>query len=779
MPVLIIALCFTTAVAISSLAYFQSKATVLDQTHLRFDVLVRDRAERIKLWSETLLGAVADHGRDPSIIDAIDDLSNAFTRLGEDPMAELQDAYITNNPFPANERDKLTKVDIRSPYHYQHARFHDFFRSIKDVGQYYDVFLFNAEGDLVYSVYKEADFATNFNTGSLKDSGLGQVYQKALSADVGTVITQDFAPYAPSAGNAAAFVATPVASEAGEIIGVFAIQLPIGIMTEIASNELGLGETGEIRVVTRDGDARSGSRFDNGVEILNPLMSVSEIDQLLSGDAFDIDQVGWFGQPIISVVQDLKVLGENWLLIAQIDKSEAIQATNRLRDMMVLSGATILIFVGVVGLLSARMITVPLTRINTAMTAVANKDPKIEIKDTARGDEIGTIANTLVDFRSELEKSDRLEASSAKGHEDQLKVVQELGRALNRLSEGDLTTKIEDAFPKSYERLRCDYNTSIDQLAEAIKVLIFNTTTIRQKADTVAVGSSELSQRTENQAATLEQTAAALDEMTRSVKLAADGAKEIEEIVGDANSDANQSEPIVVRAVAAMKDIKGSSDAISKIIGAIDDISFQTNLLALNAGIEAARAGDAGKGFAVVASEVQALAQRSSIAANEIKELIDGSSDKVENGEVLVGQAGEALTRIVGRISHISELMSGIATRSEEQSTGLEEINIGVSQLDQVTQKNAAMVDESIANGQSMLASAQALSDAISVFKLPRSVDVDPINIEEKAPVVQELEIEDESIFSSDVETKQIVNGPMFVESTTMGSSFDDDWKDF
>jgi len=227
-----------------------------------------------------------------------------------------------------------------------------------------------------------------------------------------------------------------------------------------------------------------------------------------------------------------------------------------------------------------------------------------------------------------------------------------------------------------------------------------------------------------------------------------------------------------------MKDIKGSSQAISKIIDVIDDISFQTNLLALNAGIEAARAGDAGKGFAVVASEVQALAQRSSIAANEIRELIDGSSDKVDNGEVLVGQAGEALTRIVGRISHISELMGGIAARSEEQSTGLEEINIGVSQLDQVTQKNAAMVEESIINGQSMLAGAQALADAIGVFKLPYNAENQTVlRKEEKKPIQEEVKQYEPSEYDES-EAKQLVNGSLLAVPKS-SPLISDEWKDF
>ncbi|WP_411891949.1 methyl-accepting chemotaxis protein [Yoonia sp. SDW83-1] len=204
------------------------------------------------------------------------------------------------------------------------------------------------------------------------------------------------------------------------------------------------------------------------------------------------------------------------------------------------------------------------------------------------------------------------------------------------------------------------------------------------------------------------------------MKSAASSAKEIEGIVVIAQGEADESGPVVRNAVSAINEIEKSLDEIKKIIGVIDDIAFQTNLLALNAGVEAARAGEAGRGFAVVASEVRALAQRSSDAAKQIKGLIGGSSERVQNGVSLVGHAGEVLTKIVDRISQISSLMSGIAAGAQEQSTGLGEINIGMSQLDQVTQQNAAMVEEATAGSHALNQDAQKLADMVSRFRLKK-----------------------------------------------------------
>ena len=244
-----------------------------------------------------------------------------------------------------------------------------------------------------------------------------------------------------------------------------------------------------------------------------------------------------------------------------------------------------------------------------------------------------------------------LEQSRAAAAQEQALVVSSIVTGLTKLSEGDLTFRLTQAFPGEYGRLREDFNGAMQGLQDSMKVIVANADGITAGAGEISQAADDLSRRTEQQAATLEQTAAAVDQITATVKRTAEGAGQANAVVVTARSDAEKSGAVVRGAVSAMTGIEKSAQEISQIIGVIDEIAFQTNLLALNAGVEAARAGEAGKGFAVVASEVRALAQRSAEAAKEIKALISTSTNQVKEGVDLVGQTGEALQRIVSQVA--------------------------------------------------------------------------------------------------------------------------------
>ena len=241
---------------------------------------------------------------------------------------------------------------------------------------------------------------------------------------------------------------------------------------------------------------------------------------------------------------------------------------------------------------------------------------------------------------------------------------------------------------------------------------------IRVDADAVAHASDDLSRRTEQQAATLEETAASLGEITQTVKQAAESAQHAREVVAAADGDAKQGAVVVKQAVEAMDAIAKSAKQITHIIGVIDEIAFQTNLLALNAGVEAARAGEAGRGFAVVASEVRALAQRSAEAAKEIKGLISASTAQVGRGVGLVAETGAALERIMAQVADVNAVIAGIAAGAHEQSTGLDEVNVALSRMDQVTQQNAAMVQQSTATSRSLSQQTMELSRLVDQFEV-------------------------------------------------------------
>jgi len=370
------------------------------------------------------------------------------------------------------------------------------------------------------------------------------------------------------------------------------------------------------------------------------------------------------------------------------------------------------------------------------MDRLIAKDAAVEVPFQSDRNETGRIAATLAAFKqglieaaglartneaqaaaAEAERA-RTEAAKARAAQEQNAVVAALGDGLERLADGDLTIRLDQAFAADYEGLRRDFNAAVERLKAAMGEIAGGSGAIRSGAGEIAQAADNLSRRTEQQAAALEETAAALDQITATVRRTAEGAGEARRAISTAKTEADQSSDIVGEAVSAMSQIERSSQEVTQIIGVIDEIAFQTNLLALNAGVEAARAGEAGRGFAVVASEVRALAQRSAEAAKEIKTLISASTAEVQRGVALVDRTGAALARIATQVAAVNATVAEIAASAQEQSTGLQEVNVAVNQMDQMTQQNAAMVEESTAASHSLRVEADGLASLVDRFRL-------------------------------------------------------------
>ncbi|QRM53343.1 PAS domain-containing methyl-accepting chemotaxis protein [Sinorhizobium sp. BG8] len=301
---------------------------------------------------------------------------------------------------------------------------------------------------------------------------------------------------------------------------------------------------------------------------------------------------------------------------------------------------------------------------------------------------------------------------------ERMSAIRSLGSGLKALAEGDLAQTLATPFVPSMEKVRHDFNEAVARLRDAMQTVGDNATAIASGARQIRSAADDLSKRTEQQAASVEETAAALDEITTTVADSSRRAEEAGRLVAKTKDGAEKSGIVVQNAIGAMGQIEQSSREISNIIGVIDDIAFQTNLLALNAGVEAARAGEAGKGFAVVAQEVRELAQRSASAAKDIKSLISASNEHVRNGVSLVGQTGTALEEILSQVQEVNTNVAAIVEAAREQSTGLREINQSVNSMDQATQQNAAMVEESTAASHSMSREADALHALLRHFRL-------------------------------------------------------------
>jgi len=379
----------------------------------------------------------------------------------------------------------------------------------------------------------------------------------------------------------------------------------------------------------------------------------------------------------------------------------------------------------------------PLNHITSAMTAMAHGDLDTPPPYATREDEIGDIAKALSIFRDAGLEKRRMEAEAEAGRaltEEQRRqreeeraaeaqslrrVVEELGDGLHRLAECNMRMTLDKPFDAKFDVLRRDFNESIATLQLTLKQVLSETGHLQTNSREMRGAADNLAKRTEQQAAALEETAAALEQVAATVKASANRTRETRALVKDARECTTASNDVVNNAITAMQRIEGVSREIGTIIGVIDEIAFQTNLLALNAGVEAARAGEAGKGFAVVAQEVRELAQRSAGAARQIKTLVDRSSTEVATGVELVGTAGGVLTKIGSFVERIDGNIDAIATSAEEQAVGLQQISSSVNSLDQMTQQNAAMVEETNAISQTLADGAISLATLVNRFQLP------------------------------------------------------------
>ena len=413
-------------------------------------------------------------------------------------------------------------------------------------------------------------------------------------------------------------------------------------------------------------------------------------------------------------------------------KTDLVQENDAFTDaklVMIGGGVLSTILAALLGWMLSVVIGRPIRTMTDSMGRLAGGDNSVDIPAIGQKDEIGAMATAVQAFKTAAIEKIRLEGQTADDRRQteseraetarrQAEVVESVATGLEKLSSGVLTFRLDQTFAAEYEKLRADFNAAMQRLQDTMKVVADNASGIRSGAGEISQASDDLSRRTEQQAANLEETAAALDEITATVRKTAEGSGQARETVSSAKADAERSGEVVREAVSAMGAIEGSARQISQIIGVIDEIAFQTNLLALNAGVEAARAGDAGKGFAVVASEVRALAQRSAEAAKEIKALISASTQQVDRGVSLVGETGKALERIVSQVAEINSVVAEIAASAQEQATGLAQVNTAINQMDQLTQQNAAMVEQSTAASHALAGEAEQLAELIGRFDL-------------------------------------------------------------
>jgi len=964
LPLIMLTLSSVTLVGMGMLGFYNAKNTLFETAKTQLNQSLGMRANEISDWKNSIQSDVIEQASNPATRRALTELTFSWAALPGDKSAFLKEHFAKENAKSASESQAIDFTTLQTDYARKHRNHHPFFQALSGRNGFLDAYLFDLEGNLIYSVHKSAAFATNMKSGKWRTTGLAQAFNAAVSLKADQSAFVDFKTYEPAKNERSGFIAAPVLSVNGTVMGVYAVRInsqTIGLALNDPEKEHQLSTT---MAVGSDYQLRISSLTSNLMNLTSMKVDAALVDDAMAGNSGMIAVTDADDKPVLMAYGPLKMGEISWVVFSQKDMDELLAPAVALRNEMIMQGAGLLVLTALISIFLARSVGKPLVGVGQAMRKIANEEFDTVVPATSRGDEIGNIANVLEGFRDTLSdakskmadtlfKGTAFEGSSAglmvvdqdfiirlvnksaerifSGLESQFKqvsadftvdsiigsdldmfqilpggvasvlgdrsnlpfhteitaggakialdinsvldadgmqigcvvewkdvtstymndailkaieenqsraefspdgillvanlnflaltggedndqigkavgelvkfnteientngavwdrvcagqsivgkflidagggtdgtlegafspvqnhagevvrillvgndttaaqlrmeeveadrmeleraqavVVEALRVGMHELSEGNLTAEITESFSSEYEQLRTDFNGAISTLRQAMLRVTDNAESIRGEASDISNAADDLSRRTERQAATLEKTATALDELTASVSSAADGAEQANQVVSDAKSNAEASGMVVREAVDAMGKIQTSSGQISRIISVIDDIAFQTNLLALNAGVEAARAGEAGRGFAVVASEVRALAQRSSDAAREINDLISESGKHVSRGVDLVGQSGEALNQIVDSVSNISVHVSEIAISANEQSSGLAEINKSVNQLDQVTQQNAAMFEETTAASHALTKEAETLSNTMSRFK--------------------------------------------------------------
>lgn len=701
----------------------------------KLDAIADGRRNQIETYLQNIEKDLISVSARKDVAAAATSFAKIWPTVGDNPMAELQKRYIEENPNPAGEKHKLDSAEI-DKYDAMHKRYHPRFKEILEAQGYYDIFLISPEGDIVYSVFKELDYATNLISGEWKDSSISALFKDVInSQDTSSTFYKDYSPYGPSNGAPAAFIGKAV-TYGDKLAGVLIFQMPTDAISNIVSNKTGLGRTGETLLLNESGYLITDSSFTDVDDILKTKISINNFDSISSEKITntEVDQYRNMHFNVAGVKLNFK--NANWVVASLIETNEALSGIAEMRNWILIVAFVLSVSALGLAIWFAKTITKPIDGLVHCMSELAGGNTDIDLSNHNNKNEIGRMAAAVSVFRDAAEEKTSLEQKTEVLREQNEQetaqrmqerevetqniqsVVSSLANALDALAVGDLTVSIENEFKGELDQLRVNFNKSVAQLRETLLRISDNTSSIDENSMEMKSASDDLARRTENQAASLEETSAALEEITSTVKEASNQANEAAIMANEAMDDTNKSSDVVGNAIIAMEGIENASSEITNIINVIDEIAFQTNLLALNAGVEAARAGEAGKGFAVVAQEVRELAGRSAEAAKNIKSLIAKSTSEVTNGVSLVKETGDALQAISEHVSKINEKIGSIANASNEQLTAITEVNTAIGQMDQVTQQNAAMVEESTAVSHKMAEDAQMLAEAVNEFQL-------------------------------------------------------------
>lgn len=645
-PAFVIGSMAAVGIGVGSLATLLAGQSLDNEVSHKLQAIAEEKAQAVTSYLASLEQDIKTLATSEMTSNALMAFENGWHELGSNVEYRLQQAYISNNRYPTGEKEKLDAASAANSYNTTHAQYHPWFREFLYERGYYDIFLFDREGNLIYSVFKELDYATNLENGKYKGTDLGNAYRAARDIPVGETAFFDFEPYAPSHGAPAAFLSTPVTQANGNHVGVLVFQMPIDRLNAVAGNAVGMGESGRTFLVGADNLLRTDIPSTETSEILAQSYDNAAASAALGGESGTI-AVDHDGLQFHAGFAPLNFGGANYAAIAEQLSDEALSGVSAMSWNLAFATTGLIAVFGVIGLALARSITNPINQVAEDTQALAAGDLVRSIRATERVDEVGQIAKALDVFKEnalaskhqeEAQKQKDIEAQEVRRRET-LAMADQFERQIGEVANAVVSANVE------LERSAQELTASSEKTMTQISAVASASDQSSVGADAIAAAINELSAASREIAQQIEATSSATRDAVDKTQTADEQVKTLVEC----------------------------ADKIGEIVAIISEIAEQTNLLALNATIEAARAGAAGSGFAVVASEVKNLASQTASATDDI-------AQQVKAIQSATGDTVSSIQKIRATIESVDTSSSTVAAAVQEQSVTVDEITRNVQE---------------------------------------------------------------------------------------------------
>lgn len=689
LPIFVVVLVALSVLVSAGLAIVAAKDDILKVEAKMLKALQASREAALENYLGSIQQDLSSLSRNPYAREALFAFREGWYNLGGNQTETLQSLYITENPHPTGSKEELDFANDGSFYSQMHAKYHPWFRHFLRQRDYYDIFLFTPSGDLVYTVFKELDYATNLNRGEWKDSDLGNAFRAAVH-EPDKQHFFDFKPYAPSHGAAASFMSEAIKNEDGSVAGVLVFQMPIARINNVMQVAAGMGESGETYIVGQDYLMRSDSRFSEESTILKTKVTGATVEKGLDGQTGVEIVTDYRGIPVMSAYGALDFMGTRWVILAEIDEYEILAPVRHVQMIAAIEAVIVLIIVAIIGFFFSRTIARPISNMSDVMKDLAEGNYDVSVPGLGRGDEIGDMAASVQVFRENGLEAQRLEAAvkeqEARAEEEKKQAMQDLADRFQERVQGIISAVAAAS-------------TELSHTAEAMN-------------NSIAESSNNA-----------EQAVRAADETYANVQSVAAASEEMSATIQEISSQMQTTTSLVAQSVERVEgadryagELQQTSEEVREVIQLISNIARQINLLALNATIESARAGEAGKGFAVVANEVRNLAVQTDKSIQDIEKVI-GEMSSASDGVI------SALDGIKTSVDQIQSAATGVASAVEEQSVVVGDISQNMSGAQSKTEAVKANIEtvgrssnEAAQSAQEVLSAAQDLSKQAEVL---------------------------------------------------------------